>query len=370
MNGVSNSGVFDPRVNLERLLAAIVESSDDAIISKDLYGTITTWNQAAERIFGYTAEEAIGQNISFLAAPDRGNEMPALLERIRRGEKVDHFETIRRTKSGHLVDVSLTISPIRDEEGRIVGASKIARDVTARKAAEKELAVAVQKLARSNDALGEFAYTASHDLQEPLRSLNAFSQLIERRYASVLDQQGQEYLRNIVSAAERMTAMIRDLLDYSRAGQTDELGPVDSREVLAAVIRNLEQAIAESGAVITSADLPVLHTSEASLNRILQNIVGNAIKYRRDGVAPQIHVGARHQNGFWQFSVTDNGIGIDPKHHERAFGIFKRLHGSKYPGTGIGLSLCRKIVESRGGRIWVESERDKGATFFFTLPVE
>jgi PAS domain S-box-containing protein len=345
-----------------RLLAAIIDSSDDAIISKDLNGIVTSWNRGAERLFGYTAGEMIGQSITLLIPPDRIEEEPQILARIRSGEPVDHFETVRRCKNGQLLDISLTISPIRDQRGVVIGASKIARDITER----KKMDAAIR---RANRDLEQFAFSASHDLQEPLRSINIYSELLAQRYAAKLDGDALKFLGYMQSGATRMAALVRDLLAYTHligAESTNEV--TDANAALSTALDNLAGSIAESQAVIHSETLPCVPMHVQHLQQIFQNLIGNAIKYRSPGRPPEIRVASKVANGSYSFSVSDNGIGIDPKYQETIFEPFKRLHsGDQYAGTGIGLAICQRIVEQLGGRIWVESQLGKGSTFHFTI---
>ncbi len=350
-------------------LASIVESSDDAIISKDLNGIVTTWNQSAERIFGYTAEEMIGHPIAIIAAPDRIDEMPAILNRIRRGERVDHYETKRRRKDGRIIDISLTVSPIRNPDGGIIGASKVARDITDRKLAEQALVEQAERLARSNADLQEFAYVISHDLQEPLRTVASLSQLLERRYAGRLDHHADDLIGMIVGSSERMAALIRDVLSYSRV-IGDGPAPrqmIDPNKIVEWTRDDLHSLIEASQAVVESEPLPMVIADKASLAHVFQNLVSNGIKYRGQD-PPMIRISAEARDSEWVFSVTDNGIGIDPAYHRVIFGLFKRLHATGFPGTGLGLALCKRLIEKQGGRIWVESELGRGSTFRFTVP--
>jgi len=365
------SQVSERDVETSRLLASIVESSDDAIISKDLNGIITSWNKSAERIFGYTAEEAIGKPIAILAPPDRFDDMPGILDQIKQGRRVDHYQTVRRTKDGQLVNVSLTVSPIRDAHGRIVGASKIARDITERKLAEEALATQAERLARSNADLQQFAYVTAHDLQEPLRGISAMSELLQRRYAGQLDEGAHELIAHVVDSADRMRNLIGDLLKYSQALNAGEIQPtkVSTKTAVQWAVNNLKQSLDESAAVVEIGELPEVQGDMVNLVLLFQNLIGNAIKYRGAG-PPRIGISAAAEDQDWVFSLADNGIGIDPAYHKKIFGLFKRLHPAQYQGTGIGLALCRRIVENHGGSIWVESEAGKGATFKFTIPME
>ena len=357
-------------VETSRLLASIVESSDDAIVSKDLNGIVTSWNKAAERIFGYSAEEAIGKPIAILAPPGRAGDMLLILDQIKQGLRVDHYETVRRRKDGQLLNVSLTFSPIHDRHGRIVGASKIARDITERKLAEETLASLAERLARSNADLQQFAYVTAHDLQEPLRGISVMSELLQRRYAGHLDEGAHELIAQVVASADRMRNLIGDLLKYSQTLNAGEI-PLTRVATKAAVqwaVNNLKQSIEDSAAVVEIGELPEVRGDMVNLVVLFQNLIGNAIKYRGSG-SLRIAISAAAEDHEWVFSLADNGIGIDPAYHKKIFGLFKRLHGAQYQGTGIGLALCRRIVENHGGSIWVESEPGKGATFKFTLPM-
>ena len=356
--------------DVQQLLASIVESSDDAIISKDLNGIVTSWNRSAVRIFGYTAEEMIGRPISLLAAPDRINEMPKILDRIRHGQRIDHYETRRRAKSGQIIDISVTVSPIRGQDGQVVGASKIARDITTSKIAERAIIEQAERLARSNADLQEFAYVTTHDLQEPLRTIATFSELLRRRYSGQLDPQADQYVDLVITAAARMSALIRDSLSFSQLVRQESVAPasVSSDVLVEWAIENLQSRIQECGAVIERGTLPVVKVDKGAISQVFQNLLSNAIKYRENGAPPHIRIHADMNEKECIFSVADNGIGIAAPYHQTIFGLFKRLHVSGYEGTGIGLALCKRIVEKHGGRIWVESEPGKGSVFRFTIP--
>ena len=349
-------------------LAAIVESSDDAIMSKDLNGIIQTWNAGAERLFGYRAVEVVGRPITLLLPPERMQEEGQILQRLLRGERVEHLETERVTKDGTRLGVSVTVSPVRDHSGRIVGASKIIRDITERKRAEDALLRTAEDLVRSNQDLEQFAYVTSHDLKEPLRMVTGFMSLLKDRCQGKLDAKADEYIFHASDAASRMQSLIDDLLAYSRAGRGAVAERTDVGAVLDAVLKTLTIGIEESGAAITHDPLPAIASNAVELTQIFQNLIGNAIKFKGER-KPEIHVGVQRQPGRWLFTVRDNGIGIDPEFADRIFMIFQRLHTrEQYPGTGIGLAICKKIVESHGGRIWVESQPGNGSTFCFTIP--
>jgi PAS domain S-box-containing protein len=241
-------------------------------------------------------------------------------------------------------------------------------DISARKTAEEQLAKQAQELARSNAELQAFAYVASHDLQEPLRAVAGCVEIIRRRYQGQLDARADEIIRHAVDGASRMQNLINDLLLYSRVGSRSEpFAPVDSQTALAAALDNLEVALRESGAQVTHDPLPRVTGDLVQLTQLFQNLIGNALKFRGERT-PAIHIGAKRQNKEWVFSVRDNGIGIEPQYYKRIFQIFQRLHArNEYPGTGIGLAICKRIIERHDGRIWVESRFGEGAAFFFTL---
>ena len=229
---------------------------------------------------------------------------------------------------------------------------------------------ATRELRRSNAELEQFAYVASHDLQEPLRMVTSYLQLLERRYKANLDEDASDFIAFAVDGAARMQTLIQDLLTYSRVGTRGaDFEPTDCQAVLDQVLQNLEIAIAESDTEINSGPMPSLSADASQLAQLLQNLIGNAIKFRGES-PPRIQVEATQRDDDWLFSVQDNGIGIDPQYSDRIFQVFQRLHGiGQYPGTGIGLAVCKKIVERHHGTIWVESQPDAGATFFFTIPI-
>ena len=474
-------------------LASVVESSGDAIIGTALDGTIRHWNSGAEHIYGYSASEVIGQPITILV-PEHADPIGEIFERLKRGEKLQAYETVRRRKDGQPIAVSMTIAPLKDENGKVVGTSAIARDVTERKRAEERfykafnacpapitiatmsegryvdvnesfvrvtgyqreevightsleikfwerledrlklteilmkeglvrdmeitfltksgerrtgidsaevieiagqkcilaifnditehkilekqrkraehaLAERAAELARSNAELEQFAYVASHDLQEPLRMVASFTQLLAKRYQDKLDADARDFIGFAVDGATRMQRLIADLLNYSRLGTRGQpFKPTDCEAVLERVLGVLKLAIKESGAVIEHGPLPAVTGDEMQLEQLFQNLLANAIKFRGEA-PPRINVSAERSGNAWMFSVKDNGIGIAPDHTERIFMIFQRLHSkNEYPGSGIGLAICKKIVERHGGTIWVNSEPGNGTAFLFTVP--
>ena len=249
--------------------------------------------------------------------------------------------------------------------------AELETEITERKRGEEALVRQAEDLARSNKELEQFAYVATHDLQEPVRTVRSYTQLLAKRYQGKLDSEADEFLEYAADGASRMGILINDLLAYSRVGsEGKDFEPTDCDSVLASTLANLQATIQESGGAVTHEPLPTVQADSSQLGQVFQNIIGNALKYRNEE-PPRVHISARRQDGYWVFSVRDNGIGIEPKYAERIFTIFQRLHTrEQYSGTGIGLAVCKKIVERHGGRIWVESEQAKGATFYFNIPVK
>jgi len=363
----------------------LIEVSIDPLVTIDAEGKIMDVNKATEQATGYTREKLIGTDFStYFTDPGKAADGYRLV--LFAGTVKDYPLTIRH-KNGKLTDVLYNATVYKDPQGNILGVFAAARDVTELKRTQDELERhrkyleqlveertsqlerANAELLRSNENLEQFAYVASHDLQEPLRIMASYSQLLERRYREKLDQDGVEFIDFIVDAAGRMRKLITDLLVYSRAGMKGvPLGRVDCGQVLDNVLLNLGKAIESTGAKITHDRLPVVHAYESSMVQVFQNLIANALKFRGDAT-PKIHVGAKKKDSEWVFSVRDNGIGIEPQYHEKIFMIFQRLNPrGEYQGTGIGLSICRKIVEDHGGRIWIESELGRGTTFYFTIP--
>ena len=319
------------------LLSAIVDSSDDAIISKSLEGgIIMSWNKSAERVFGDTADEAIGQPITMLIPSDRLQEEPEIIARLKRGERVDHFETIRRRKDGSLLNISLTISPVRDASGNIIGASKVARDITE----SKRMMVELQ---RANAVLEQFAYSASHDLQEPLRTLKIYGDILLQKHGSQLDPEGLTALRFLQHGATRMEALVRDLLAYTRITKFEKpREKIDANLAFESALETLGGSISENSAKVECVDpLPSLRIHFAHLQQLFQNLIGNAIKYRKPGTPPIVRVSAKPRTAYWEVSIEDNGIGIAPEYAESIFVIFKRLHGPDVPRFSLPIVIWK-----------------------------
>lgn len=356
--------------NAQRHLAAIVNSTDDAIISKSLNETVLSWNPGAERVYGYTAEEMIGKPLSILVPPGRSDELPELLSEVRKGVSIERYHTIRRRKDGKDIDVALTLSPIRDIAGNIIGASAIARDITEDKQAEEELKKAKAAAELANRELEAFSYSVAHDLRAPLRAISGFSEILLGEHKEALDERGQEYLRRMAAAAERMGHLIDALLGLSRVTRTEPRKErVDLSKIAGSVIENLRVASPDRKVDVVIPEGIVTVGDPQLLRAVLENLLGNAWKFtsKRDGA--RIELGVTKADGKPAYFVTDNGAGFDMSYAGKLFAPFQRLHAqTAFPGTGIGLATVQRIVHRHGGRIWAESEAGKGATFFFTLP--
>lgn len=369
-------------------LAAIVESSDDAIISKNLDGIIQSWNQGAERIFGYAPEEVIGKSILIIIPPERQQEETLILGRVRSGQRVDHFDTVRRRKDGTLLDISLTVSPVRSADGKIIGASKIARDVTERKLADKKLHELKDHLARMNaelenrveertaslreamSQLEEFSYSVSHDLRAPVRAMQAYARALQEDYGDRLDEDGRGFLRRIIEGGARMDRLIRDVLTYSRLTQADiQLTSVDLGELVEEIVRDYPELQPSHAEIVTNRPLLRAMAHEPSLGQAVANLLRNAVKFVAPGVFPKVLIRTEAIGNQVRLWVEDNGIGIKPEHQKRVFGMFERLHPDKqYEGTGIGLAIVRKVAERMRGRVGLESDGVTGSKFWIELP--
>ena len=336
----------------------------DLLCIADVDGHFRRLNPAFERTLGFAQAELMGKPFLHFIHPDDLAETENMLRRLEAGEMTIGFENRYVCKDGSVRWLLWSAAP---GPNRLVYAT--ARDITDRKRAEEELRRTAAELARSNAELEQFAYLASHDLQEPLRAVAGCAQILERKYREQLNSQGAELIEFIVDGASRMKALISDLLAYSRVGRAGkELCMVPSEASFADALVNLRSSIEERGAQITHTPLPEVYGDSLLLTQLFQNLLGNALKFCRNHT-PEIHVTAIHQESEWRFSVHDNGIGIDPQHFQRIFGVFQRLHTRReFEGTGIGLAVCKKIVECHGGKISVESAPGQGSTFYFTIP--
>jgi len=359
-------------------MRGLLEASLDPLVTISPEGKITDVNEATIQVTGVSREKLIGTDFSdYFTEPEKARD--GYKQVFANGFVTDYPLTIRH-KNGRLTDVLYNAVVYKNEAGQIQGVFAAARDITEKKIAEAELEKyrlhledlvkhRTEALARSNKDLEQFAYVASHDLQEPLRAVAGFIGLLKMRLEKSLDEKTSEYMNFSVDGVARMQALINGLLEYSIIDTRGKLPePTDAKAALDNALLHLRAAIEESGANITAENLPTVKIDPVQLVQLFQNLIGNAIKFRSD-TAPLIHVSASRQGDAWQFAVRDNGIGIEPQYAHKIFLIFQRLHTRKqYPGTGIGLSICKKIVERHGGRIWMESKPGQGSTFYFTIP--
>jgi len=360
-------------VQMENKYRGLLEAAPDAMVVVNQAGKIVLLNLQAETQFGYRRDELLGQKMSNivpsgfperLVADSLRSAEDALAQQIGTG-----IELTARRKDGSEFPIEIMLSPLKSADGVLVTAA--IRDITARRNSEAQLLEKVKELNRSNEELQQFAYIASHDLQEPLRMVASYTALLARRYKGKLDSDADDFIAFAVDGASRMQLLIRDLLAYSRVGSKGkELVDTSSAEALQHAIHNLRGAIEGSSALVTHDALPSVMADEMQLTQLFQNLVGNAIKYRRAGV-PRVHITAvPNDANKWMFSVQDNGLGIESQFFEKIFGVFQRLHKrEEFDGTGIGLAICKKIVERHGGTISVESTFGEGSTFYFPLTV-
>jgi PAS domain S-box-containing protein len=357
---------------MEGRYRGLLEAAPDAMVVVNNGGDIVLLNVQAEKQFGYRRDELVGQKVKNIIPEGFAERLIADGTRTAAAALAQHIgtgiELLGRRKDGSEFPIEIMLSPLESTEGILVTAA--IRDISVRKAAEKHLVETVGELKRSNDELQQFAYVSSHDLQEPLRMVASYTQLLAKRYKGRLDSDADEFIAYAVDGCNRMQGLIQDLLAYSRAGKNGKvLREISGENALQNALKNLRATIEQSGAVVTHDLLPAITSDDAQLTQVFQNLVGNAIKYRR-AEAPHVHVSATKNGGNeWIFAVRDNGLGIDPQYFERIFILFQRLHGrNEFEGTGIGLAICKKIVDRLGGRIWVESQLEKGSTFYFALP--
>ncbi len=354
---------------IRALLAALIDSTQYAILTMRADQIVLTWNPGGEKLYGYSADEMVGRSIKVLNPPGRDPKAGNLLmSRLAAGGGTEEFETACMCKDGTVIDVAAAMAPMRGARGEVIAISSISYDITDRKRAQQELLARTEELTRSNAELEQFAYVASHDLQEPLRMVASYLQLIEQRYKGKLDADADDFINFAVDGAVRMKQLINDLLIFSRAGRGAKSAVVNLTEVVEHVLEVLQLAIEDAHATVTHDPMPSVICDEGRLSEVVQNLVGNALKFRGERT-PQVHIGCERHGEEWMFSVRDNGIGIAPEFYEQIFVMFQRLHGrEEFSGTGIGLAVCKRVIEHHGGRIWVESTPAQGTTFFFTLP--
>jgi PAS domain S-box-containing protein len=354
------------RVNEQTTMLDLVRGG---ILVRDLYGTILYWSAGAAEMYGWTKEEAVGKISHRLIR----SELPVPMKDIEKQVTSTgswEGDIVQTRKDGTRLAVESRWTLMRTDRERPHRFLEVNRDITARKDTERALEEQVSELARSNHELEQFASIVSHDLQEPLRTVSSYTELLVRRYKDKLDSDANEYIDFAVSGTRRMHDLIQGLLQYARVGSRGgEYTPTPIEQVVNAALMNLSAATADANAEITVGVMPALVCDPAQLTQVFQNLISNAIKFRRPGDRPVIRISAHHEEGRWSFHVADNGIGIERKYFERIFQMFQRLHGrDEYAGTGIGLALCKKIIERHGGEMRVASEPGRGTTFSFTIP--
>jgi PAS domain S-box-containing protein len=356
----------NPEIAAELYRVQVRELREYAMFTLDQRGTLTSWNAGVQALFGYSEQEWIGQHASIIFTP-HDTAVEVCESEMRKAHETGSSTDIRwhRHKDGSEFFANGFMNALRDEEGGLLGYSKIMSDETARKQLQ-------DSLTESNTALEQFAFVASHDLQEPLRTMSTYAQLVAEEYRGKLDEAADRYLALIVGSSIRMSELVRDLLAFARvATEQDRPSSVALDEDLEAALTHLAKAIEESGASVTHDPMPTLAVDRGQMVRLFQNLVGNALKYRKIGMPPKVHVSAEQKGLEWVISIRDNGIGFDSKFASVIFEPFKRLHrADEYSGTGVGLAICSRIVRAQRGRIWAESRLGEGSTFFFTLPIE
>jgi len=363
----TNLDVTKERESEERFSTAFMTSPYAITITRARDGKFIDVNEAFTTMAGFTRGEVQADSSIGLKLWTNSEDRDRVINDLRAGRTVVGHEYQFRTKSGANITGLFSAQVLQLSQGTCIMSS--IDDITERKRLEEERNRIAEDLKRSNKELEQFAYVASHDLQEPLRMVSSYVQLLAQRYEAQLDDKARKYIGYAVDGALRMQQLIEDLLLYSRAGTHDDaLEPTDSGAALGAAVQSLAKAIEESGASVTHDALPVVRADTAQLAQVFQNLLSNAVKFHGEA-PPRVHVSAEDRKSEWVFSVRDNGIGIDPRHADRVFVLFQRLHTrQEYPGTGIGLAVSRKTVEHRGGRIWFESEPGVGSTFYFTIP--
>jgi PAS domain S-box-containing protein len=380
-------GQIQERETRLQQLAIIVASSDDAIFSKTLEGVIVSWNTGAERMYGYSSEDVIGRPVSLLAPSDRVDEIPEILERVKRGEHIVQYEAVHVRKDGKQIDVGMTISPIKDGAGVITGASTISRDITERKRADeqiKELNVNLERrvaerttdleasnkeLGTSNKELEAFTYSVSHDLRAPLRHIDGFSKLLVEEHSAELSEEAREYVTLIRDSTREMGQLIDDLLNLARVGRKElslQVTGLDS--LVEEVVAGLKSESASRTIEWNVGRLPFVECDPGLMKQVFANLLSNAVKYTRPRERAVIDVGVASENGQPTIFVRDNGVGFNMKNAAKLFGVFQRLHRAEdFEGTGVGLATVQRIIHKHGGRVWADAELDRGATFYFTL---
>lgn len=351
----------------ERFATAFKSNPNTLILSRIDDGTIIEVNDSCVDLLGYTREELIGKNSLSFDFFVNSNERSKIIKTIRNKKRIRELEITVKSKSDEPRIVLLSSDLLRMNQGDMLLTSL--QDITEKRKVEQKLLNTMKELERSNRDLEQFAFIASHDLQEPVRLMSSFAQLLERKVKDKIDGDAKSYLSFIFNSSLKMQSLIKDLLTYSRLGSKPrDFRSTDCNVILSAALSNLETLIKDNKAIITSSYLPNVYGDSTQIMELFQNLIINGIKFRGNN-SPEIDINCVRKNDEWQFSFSDNGIGIEQEYYEKIFLIFRRLHThEKYPGTGIGLTICKRIVETHGGRIWVESDEGKGTVFYFTLP--
>lgn len=371
-----------------KLLDGIIDASDDAIFSHDLEGNITSWNPGATAIFGYRAQEIVGKSIELLTPPERVGEPQRHLEKIKTGGRFKQFETVRQRKDGQSIQVSATISPIRDETGQIIGVAQIVRDISSRKKVEERMAEMAHSLAEKNKDLETMVYVASHDLRSPLVNIQGFTE--ELRHAcdrlsalrkegalnshqpeieKLIEQDMKEAMNFVIAGVEKIDLLLSGILRFSRLGRAAlKIQRVDVASLVADITRTIEFQIKKAGVSLTVGPLPPCQADAVQLNQVFSNLLDNALKYLSPQRPGKIHISAMKEKGRVIYAVKDNGIGIAPEHLDAIFEIFHRVNPHATAGEGLGLAIAQKILHRQNGVISVQSTLDEGSTFFVSLP--
>ncbi|MCE9552576.1 MAG: PAS domain S-box protein [Planctomycetes bacterium] len=346
---------------LARMTKVYLDAADPIVI-RDMEGNVVDINHETERVFGWSRGEFLNRGIKHLLTPEFHPAADDMYSRVQRGELVRNVEGAVRSKSGDIVPVLVTAFLLTDEHDRPLGYAQIVKDIT-------RLKEATEQLAERNRELQQFANTISHDLGAPLRSIRLSADLLRKECGDGINEESREHLAFISEGIDRLDRMVEELVDYAQIELREFVfQETDCGRALAEALANLQAAITENSAVVTWDALPTLQANRTWIVQLFQNLIGNAIKFRRFE-PPRIHVSVTAEEGGWRFTIRDNGIGIDASDLESIFGLFRRLHADNlFPGTGFGLAICKAIVARHGGKIWVESEKGAGSTFHFTLP--
>ena len=349
----------------------VLEACPDPVVVYDMEGKGTYVNPAFTRLFGWTLEEFLGKKLDYV--PDESwPETQMMIDMVKTGKSFSDVESRRYTKEGDILDVSLSTGIYLDSAGVPVGSVNIVRDITQRKLAEEGLEDTMAELQRSNTELQQFAYVASHDLQEPLRKVQAFGNRLRAKYAEALDERGLDYMDRMQNAAKRMQSLINNLLTLSRiTTKAQPFAQVNLADVVRGVMADLELHVERAGGHVEAGDMPTIDADPTQMRQLLQNLINNALKFHEPEKKPVVKIHSQLMNETCKITVEDNGIGFDEKYLDRIFAVFQRLHGrGKYDGTGVGLTICQKIAERHGGSITAKSTPGHGATFIVTLPAK